>query len=310
MRICSFVPAATEMLYALGLGPQVVGVSHECDFPPEAAAKPSIVRTWIDSETLSSAEIDRAVQTALAQRRSLYEIDVERLHALQPDLIVTQALCEVCAVDTASIESAVQRLSIQPRALALHPHTLDEALDDIRRVGEVTGRRAEAEALRQALHERLARIRARIAAATTRPRVFCLEWLEPPMASGHWVPEQVEAAGGVEVLGRAGAPSRYVTGDEIAAAEPDVLMLMPCGLSIPRMRMELQAVARQPWWEGLPAVRRGNVHLVDGSAYFNRSGPRLVDGIELLARLLRPDTCGDLGPAGAAERLDRTPSRG
>lgn len=288
MRICSLLPSATEILFALGLDEEIVGVSHECDFPPQARAKPRVVTTRLDSEQLSSEEIDRAVRTALQERTSLYQVDVKALRRARPDLIVTQELCEVCAVDASTVSEALAALSYRPEVVSLHPHTLSEVLDSIRVVGERTGRARQAERLVQSLHDRLDRVRARLGPRASRPRVCCLEWLKPPMTCGHWVPEQVERAGGHEVLGRAGEPSRYVTWEEIAAAQPEILVLMPCGLSVERTRRELSLVTDEPLWRTLPAVRQGRVHLVNGPAYFNCSGPRVVDGVELLATLMHP----------------------
>lgn len=303
MRICSLLPSGTEILYALGLGDQVVGVSHECDYPPDALSKLKVVRTHIESARASSDEIDDAVRRSLERGESLYRVDGEALAQVRPDLIVTQELCEVCAIDEREVSEALRHLPYRPQVVSLHPHTLEELLAEIPLVGERTGRRREAEQLVASLRERIARVRERLSGIAERPRVFCLEWLKPPMASGHWVPEMVELAGGTEVLGRAGEPSRYVTGEEVAAARPEVVVLMPCGFSIERTRRELPLLTAQPWWTSLPAVRRGRVTLVDGPAYFNRSGPRLVDGIELLAGLLHPDRCGGLIPPGSIEPL-------
>ncbi len=299
MRICSFLPSATEILFALGLDEEIVGVSHECDFPPQALTKPRVITTVIDQEHLSSEGIDQAVQTALTERTGLYRVDVEALRRARPDLIVTQELCEVCAVDTATVSEALGGLSYRPDVVSLHPHTLSEMLDDICVVGERTGRVPQAEVLVQSVRDRFDRVQRRVRHITHRPPVCCLEWLKPPMACGHWVPEQVELAGGHEVLGRAGEPSRYVTWEEIAAAEPDVLVLMPCGFPIERTRHELSLVTSEPLWRMLPAVREGRVYLVNGPAYFHRSGPRLVDGIELLSDVFHPRECDSLIPDGS-----------
>jgi iron complex transport system substrate-binding protein len=299
MRIASLLPSATEILYALGLGESVVGVSHECDYPASARSKPRLIRTAIDQDRLSSREIDQAVRTALQARRSLYEFDLEALSRARPDVVIIQSLCEVCAVDPSTALAALQTLNPQPQVITLHPHSLAGVFQDIRTIGHATNRNAEAGRLVRGLLERMERVRERIPASAP-PTVFCLEWLEPPMASGHWVPEQVECAGGRELLGRAGEPSRYVTWQEVAAAAPQVLVLMPCGFPSERTRKEASVLTSQPWWEALPAVRDGRVYLVDGPAYFNRSGPRLVDGIELLAGLFHPDRCRDLLPGGTA----------
>ena len=293
MRICSLLPSATEILFALGLGEQVVGVTHECDYPLEALEKPKVIRTVIDQHDLSSEEIDRRVRVALERRESLYLVDEDALRRARPDLIVTQELCEVCAIDSAQVFEALRNLPSRPRVVSLHPHTLEEALQDIRLVGEVTGREREAARLLVSLRERIERVRTLVAGAS-QPRVFCLEWLDPPMVSGHWVPEMVGLAGGHEVLGRAGELSRYVTWDEVTAAQPEVLIVMPCGFQIERTRRELPTLAARSWWPTLPAVRDGRVYLVNGPAYFNRSGPRLVEGIELLAGLLHPEQFADL----------------
>ena len=298
MRICSLLPSGTEILYALGLGDEVVGVSHECDYPQEVRTKPRILRTIVDQDRLSSDQIDQLVRTSLERRESLYRLDVEALHRLQPELIVAQELCEVCAIDASDVVKVLTTLPYQPDVVSLHPHTLDEALEDIRRVGQLTGRQAQAEALLRSYRARLQHVQQFVATVSIRPRVFCLEWLKPPMGCGHWVPEQVKLAGGSEVLGRAGEPSRYVTAEEIVDAQPEVLILMPCGFSIERTRRELSTATTQPWWNEVPAVRDGQVFLVNGPAYFNRSGPRLIDGIELLAGLLHPDRCGRMIPPG------------
>ena len=299
MRICSLLPSATEILYALGLGDDVVGVSHECDYPPDALRKPKVIRTLIDQDTRSSEEIDQEVHRSLERRESLYQVDAEALRRLHPDLIVTQELCDVCAIDATQVSAALRALSYQPDVISLHPHTLQEMLEDIRLVGERVGHQAQAEELVASYRRRIDQVQTRLAGISRRPRVFCLEWLAPPMATGHWVPEMVELAGGIEVLGRAGQPSRYANAEEIVDARPEVLILMPCGFSIERTRRELAVVSAQPWWGRIPAVRDGQVHLVNGPAYFNRAGPRLIDGIELLASVLHPDRCAGLLPAGA-----------
>jgi iron complex transport system substrate-binding protein len=304
MRICSFVPTATEILFALGLDEEIVGVTHECIYPPQAANRPKVVQTVLASERLNSASIDREVQAAMQAGRSLYRVDPKALAQARPDLIIGQSLCEVCAAGGNEVGEALRLLPGKPDVVTVHPHTVREALDDIRLLGEVTGRRTQARAVLDGIQRRLGALKQRLK-GVVRPRMFCVEWFEPPMASGHWVPEMVELAGGREVLGRKGKPSRYVTWQEIAAAEPEALALMPCGFSIERTRRELPALTRQPAWGGLPAVRAGRVFLVDGPSYFNGCGPRLIDGIELLAGLFHPDRCGDLVPARAAEPWQR-----
>ena len=303
MKICSFLPSATEIVYALGLGNQLVGVSHECDFPPEARQKPRVVTTTIKQNETSSAEIDQRVQTCLRTGESLYQLDLSRLRELQPDVVITQELCQVCAIDASQVLNQLRDLPHQPKIISLHPHTLAEALEDIRIIGQEIGQLEAATTFIKTLTQRVERVRSFVEDVPNQPRVFCLEWLEPPMACGHWVPEMVEMAGGIEVLGRAGEQSRYVTWPEIVEAKPEVIVLMPCGFPIERTKRELSIVTSRPEWRDLPAVRNGQVYVVDGPAYFNCSGPRLIDGIELLAGLLHPDRCRDLIPQGSAERL-------
>ena len=303
MKICSLLPSATEILFALGLGDQVVGVTHECTFPPEARRKPRVVHSVVEQDQLQSEEIDSMVLDHLRRKESLYRIDATLLNQLHPDLIVTQELCEVCAIDASDVVKSLGALSYRPRLLSLHPHTLAEALEDILVVGEATGRAQEAMRLVQRLKGRIERVGQLVADAPRKPRVFCLEWLKPLMASGHWVPEMVELAGGIEVLGRRGEPSRYVSWDEVIAAQPEMILLMPCGFPIARTRQELSVVTSLPGWDDLPAVRQHRVWLVNGPAYYNCSGPRLVDGVEVFAALIHPDRWQDPRPIGAAEPL-------
>ena len=297
MRICSLLPSATEILYALGLGDQIVGVSHECDYPAGALTKPRILRTTINQSHLSSEEIDQKVRASLKRHESLCRIDEDALRRAHPDLILTQELCDVWAIDAVQVSAALQALPYKPRVLSLHPHTLSEALEDIRLVAEATGRQAQAEELLQSCRRRIHRVQEQLAGISRRPRVFCVEWLKPPMACGHWVPEMVELAGGIEVLGRAGQPSRYVTEEEIVSARPEVLVLMPCGFSMERTRRESPVLLSQSWWDEIPATQNGQIYLVNGPAYFSRSGPRLIDGIELLATLFHPDRYTVLFPS-------------
>ena len=292
MRICSLVPSATEILCALGLGEDIVGVSHECDFPPGIAGKPRVLRTSINQDERSSLEIDQVVRASSNRSGSLYQINEALLARLAPDLVITQSLCEVCAVDAASVEKSVRAVVPRAQVVSLHPHTIEELFKEIRMLGHVTNRSVQARGLVAGCLARLEQLKRSIPPQSERLRVFCLEWLNPPMASGHWVPEMVACAGGREVLGRAGQPSRYVTWEEIASAAPEVVVLMPCGFPIERTRREVSLLTAQPAWSALPAVRTGRVYLVDGPAYFNRSGPRLIDGIELLAGLFHPDRCG------------------
>ena len=289
MRICSLLPSATEIVYALGLDDQLVGVSHECDFPPEAVAKPIMIRSVFDSSGLSSLEIDRAVMERLRRGEGVYTIDLDRLRQADPDLILTQELCDVCAVPYTEVKRAVEQLGGWPLLLPLSPVLLGDVLQDIRLVGEATGKREQAELVVARLQSRIDRVTARAARAVERPKIFCLEWADPLYVSGHWIPEMVEMAGGNDGLGKKGRPSVSIEWDRVVRYAPEVVVLMPCGFDVERTVRELPLLTRLPGWLDLPAVKRGRVYAVNGSAYFNRSGPRLVDGLELLAKLLHPE---------------------
>jgi iron complex transport system substrate-binding protein len=281
------LPSATEILFALGLGDSVAGVTHECDFPPEAAKKPPLIRPRVDPHAMP-AELDRQVTEIVARGESIYAVDAELLRAISPDLIVTQDLCHVCAASPDDLATALTRLSKKPRVLSLTPHSLADVRDDIRRVGEATGRRREAQALAITLEQRVAAIEMKAAQAGWRPRVLCLEWLGPFYVGGHWVPEMVAKAGGEDVLGRAGEPSFRVTSEQIVESRADVIVVMPCGYSLKRVVAEC-AVERFPEsWGSLPAVRNRRIFAADANSYFSRPGPRLADGVALLAEILHP----------------------
>lgn len=294
MRIASLVPSATEMLFALGLGDSVVAVTHECDFPPEAASRTRLTRSVI-AEGLPAAEIDSAVRELTAAGRALYELDEEALARLNVDLIVTQALCAVCAVSYDDVWAVAERLPSRPRVISLDPERLEEVLNDVGRLGEATGTEVEAEILRSALEWRLQRVQEAVAGAE-RPAVVALEWLDPPFVGGHWVPEMIELAGGRDPIGKPGLKSRTAGWEELAAAEPDVVVAMPCGWYVEESRG--QALAH---WERIEALGAGRVFAVDAASSFSRPGPRLVDGVELLAHLLHPDRVAAPAGVGFAE---------
>lgn len=295
MRIVSMLPGATEIVYLLGLGDQLVGVSHECDFPPDARTKPAVTRAPFDSHSLPSAEIDRLVTETAAIGRELYHVDPAVLSDLKPDLVLTQGLCDVCAVSVATVNAA---LPSGPRVLSLDAGRLDEMLADIVRVAGAAGVSDLGERAVRDLRARLESVRQRTSGLPDR-RVACLEWLDPPYNAGHWVPEMVELAGGVEVISRKGEFSRRVEWDEVVRAAPEVLALMPCGFGPERSLQEIGLLSRLPGWESLPAVRTGEVWAVDGNSYFSRPGPRLVQGVELLAQILHRSELG-APPASAA----------
>jgi len=299
MRICSLLPAATEIAFALGLGDALVGVTHECDYPPQAKEKPVVVRTVIDVARMTSEEIDRKVGEALQTGKGLYTIDEDAFINAAPDLILTQGLCDVCALDYNEVVKATAKLSRPPTIMSLNPHCLADVLDDIRRIGAATERLSVAEKLVQGLQQRIDRVDH--ASPAYRPRVVCLEWYEPLYAAGHWAPEMVELAGGQDMLGRKGEPSSKVEWRDVVAARPEVILLMPCGFDVRRTVKEATLLRRREGWNDLPAVRAGKVFAVNGNAYFSRPGPRLIDGLEILAQLIHPEKiAGSRSTADAA----------
>ena len=289
MRIVSLISSGTEILFALGLGRQVLGVSHECDYPPDVRGLPRLTRSWIDSSR-ASGQIDDEVKVRLAAGGSLYEIDAETLCRLRPDLIVTQAQCDVCAVRYADVVDLAQSRPelAGAKIVALNPHSLADVFGDIGRIAVATGAEAAAESVLARLRHSVSAIERATSelADSERPRVVCLEWCEPLMAAGNWTPQLIELAGGRSCLAGAGAASDYVAWEAVRAADPDVLLIAPCGFDLARSRIEAAALARLPGLADLAAIRSGRAFILDGNAYLNRSGPRLVDTLELLAGLL------------------------
>jgi iron complex transport system substrate-binding protein len=284
MRIVSLVPNGTEILFALGAGDLVVGVSHECDFPEEARRRPILTGSAL-TPGMSAAEVDAAVSAQVGSGESLYTLDEARIAELAPDVIITQQLCPVCAVSTEQVDGAVRPLPRCPDVVSLDPKTLGDVFADIRRVGELTGRRQEAEALLSGLERRLEAVRSSFS-GRPRPRVLALEWLDPPFAGGHWVPEMIDLAGGMDVFGEPGGHSQRLTWEQVAAADPDMIVAMPCGFDEAGARDQIETVAHLTEWQSLRAVRAGRVFPVDANGCFSRPGPRLVDGIERLAAIL------------------------
>lgn len=280
MRIASLVPSSTEMLFELGLGDDIVAVTHECDYPPAAADLPHVTRTVI-ADGLSAREIDQAVRERTGKGEALYELDGEALHHLDPELIVTQAVCEVCAVSFDDVKAVAEHLPSRPEVISLDPTTLGEVLADIPRLAQAAGVEDEGEQLVELAGERIDGVREAVGTADPVP-VAALEWLDPVFAAGHWVPQMIELAGGLDVLGMGGEKSRVVEWTEVEAGAPEVVVSMPCGYDTDRAAKETQAHGERL---AAMAVR---VAAVDASAYFSRPGPRLVDGVELLAHLLHP----------------------
>jgi iron complex transport system substrate-binding protein len=290
-RIVSLISSATEILYLLALGKRVMGVSHECDYPRDVLSKPRLTRSLVDACSTSRA-IDESVRSLASSQSALYTIDVEGLAALEPDLIVTQAQCDVCAVRYQDVVSAVRSTPKLAGAqiLALNPQSLADVLDDVTRVGRATGAEAAAQDARAALESRIRAARAK--AAQLPPgdilRVVCLEWIDPPMVAANWMPELVAGAGGEPGLTASGRHSTYAEWQDIRQYDPQVLVIMPCGFGLERAIEESQVLPHLPGWSELSAVRDGRVFAADGNAYFNRSGPRLVDSMEILGQLFHP----------------------
>ena len=302
MRIVSPPPGLPGLCCALGLDPERAGGTHERFSPPAARAKPHATRSVLPPGLTDSAEIDRLVSERLLEGLPIYELDVELLERIGPDLILTQELCEVCAVSYTDVLAAAQQLSSQPDVVSIEPNTLDDVLTSIQTIGRLTGRAVTAAAVVEALRHRLDWISERIVTTHASPRrVVCLEWLDPPMVAGHWVPEMVRRAGGVDLLGRAGEPSFRVGWDDVRAAEPDVLVLMPCGYDLPQTVREAERLGNVPGIDQLPAARSRQVYAVDGSGYFNRPGPRLIGGVEILAGILHPEAFAGVTRAGAVQ---------
>ena len=294
MRIASLVPSATEMLFALGLGGSVVGVTHECDFPPQAAELPHLTATVLP-EGLDAGEIDAAVKEVVGDGRALYTLDERRLGELEPDLIVTQAVCEVCAVAYDDVVEVAAGLPSRPQVLQQDPGTLGDVLDDVVRLGEAAGIAEHAGDVRGALERRLEAVGEAVG-GEARPRVLALEWLDPPFLGGHWIPEMIALAGGQDAIGRAGQKSAQVEWDDLAGLEPDVIVAMPCGWYLDDSRA--QALAHRERLDPLGAQR---VFAVDAASTFSRPGPRLVDGVELLGHLLHPGRVQPPAGIGFAE---------
>jgi iron complex transport system substrate-binding protein len=288
VRIVSLLPSATEIVCELGLGGELVGVTHECDHPPFVRALPKVTRTLVPHDA-PSATIDELVREKLSGARALYSLELEELERLKPELIVTQALCDVCAVAESEVLAAACALPGSPRVVNLEPMRLAQVFDCLRLVAEAARVPERAAEVVARLEARVATVERRTAAIRERPRVALLEWIDPPFGCGHWSPEIVRLAGGVEVVGREGEPSRTTPWAEFVAAAPDVLVIACCGFDAARTRQDLPRLASYPGFHELPATRTGRVFLLDGNAYFSRPGPRLVDSLEILAHALHPE---------------------
>jgi len=291
MRIVSLLPSATEIICALGLGSDLVGVTHECDYPAFVKYLPKVTQTLIPHDA-SSHDIDALVRERLKTNLALYTLNMPVLESLKPYLLVTQALCDVCAVASDEVESAACALPGRPRVINLEPSSLEEVLECLAQVGEAVGRADRAAAVIASLRARIAAVSERTERLSPeqRPRVAFLEWIDPLFNAGHWNPALIELAGGIDILGAAGQPSRTTAPEQLIDSRPDVLFIACCGFAVERTLQDLPILAQLPGWTDLPCVRTGRVYVSDGSAYFSRPGPRLVDSLEMLANALHPET--------------------
>jgi iron complex transport system substrate-binding protein len=302
-RIVSFLPAATEMAFALGLGDSIVGVSHECDFPPEARNKPVVVRPAIALDKMSLREIDAAVSQRLRDGESLYQVDENLLRQLQPTLILTQNLCQVCAPSGNELSVALKLLHPKPEIVWMTPRSLEEIQQNLRALGHAAGRVSEAEALVASMRARLEKIAGLTCNLACPPRVFFMEWADPVYCAGHWVQEMVELAGGIDALARKGADSVRIPWQDVLDWSPEIIIFSPCGFHLSQAVQQISPLKSQPGWSELPAVRNGKVHVVDADSYFARPGPRVIDGVQLLAHLIHPDLFQWTGSPDACQKL-------
>ena len=286
MRICSLLPSATEIAFALGLADQVVAVSHECDYPPEASNRPVLTKSAIHQKIHRSLEVDREVEQ---RGGDIYEIDEKLLANLKPDLILTQELCHVCAVSYTRVKEAARVLDADTKIVSLEPTNLEEIVDNILLVGRMTNNLAEAEKLAAQMLQRINRVREKTKTVQDKPRVFFMEWLQPPWAGGHWIPQMVDYAGGVEGLGRIGKPSHRIEWDQVVEYKPKIIVLSPCGFDANQVMEEAHVLASYEEWDKIPAFQFSRIYAVNASAYFSRSGPRVVDGLEILAHIIHPE---------------------
>jgi len=303
LRIVSFLPSATEMVCALGLADQLVGISHECDYPPEVTNKPIVVRNALPLDGLSPREIDVAASARIRSGAGLYQVDERLLQELAPTLILTQNLCQVCAPSGNEITQALKSLRPTPHVLQFTPTSLHGIDENLRELGQASDRLNEAEDVIASGRAKLEKVAALTRCAPNRPRVFCMEWVDPVYCSGHWVPEMVELAGGVDALSRKGTDSIRVAWQDVPNWAPEVLIISPCGCNLVGASEQALQLFARPGWSDLPAVRHSRVYAVDANSYFARPGPRVIEGVMLLAHLIHPELCEWPGPKNAFRRI-------
>jgi iron complex transport system substrate-binding protein len=302
MRIVSFLPSATETLYELGAGNQLVGVTHECKYPAQARKKPRVIRATFDPAQMTGRDIDNKIVELMRSRRDIYILDENSLKRLSPDLIVAQGLCEVCSPFTKEINRAVSILDGHADVLVLDPHDLEDILASVMDVAEKIGKVREGRKLVASLQKRIDRVRSM--KVKHKPKVLCIEWIDPLFTAGHWVPQMVEYAGGMNGLSSTGEPSRRMDLDEVVQLDPNRIVLMPCGFDIEQTTKELSALAANEKWNSLQAVKKGNVYAVDANAYFSKPGPRAIVGLEIIAKIIHPETSQHFGvPKGSYKKI-------
>jgi len=308
MRICSLLPSATDILVALGLLDDLVAVTHECELPFGAKPIPVITRSTLESKTLSGRDIDTHVTTAAHSGSSLYLLDHAMLEKCNPDLIITQELCDVCAIGYRQVAAAVRRLDeavgSKRVVLSVEPQTLSQVLEATLRIGEAAGVGDRAARLTYDMRRRIDAITETGGRATTRPRVLAMEWLDPPYTAGHWVPEMIRLAGGHDEMGLEGTFSREITWDDVAKCDPEILVLMPCSFDLERTLRDVEPLTHQVWWQNLPAVRSGRVCAVDSGRYFSRHGPRIVEGLSILGEIIHPELFPRCAVESAWQQVD------
>lgn len=300
LRIASLLPSATEIAFALGLGDQIVAVSHECDYPPEASGRPVLTKSAIHQKIHRSREVDSEVEK---RGGDIYEIDEKLLEELKPDIILTQELCMVCAVSYTKVKEAARVLDADTKIVSLEPNNLEEIVDNIRFVGKITGKTREALQLASQLFKRIDNVKRKTENVRHRPRVFLMEWLEPPWAAGHWVPQMVEYAGGMEGIGNLGRPSQKIPWSKVVDYQPEIMVLSPCGFDLKDVVGEARVLESYPDWEKIPAFNNSRIYAVNASAYFSRPGPRVVDGLEILAHIMHPEIFTEDAPKDSVQQL-------
>ena len=286
IKIASLLPSATEILFSLGLGDQVIAVSHECDYPPDASKRPVLTKSALHQKIHKSADVDRQVEQ---RGGDIYEIDEKLLEKLQPDLILTQELCAVCAVSYTRVKEAARVLDADAKIVSLEPSNLEDIVDNILLVGRMTNTVERAQQITAHLLKRISVVRERTRNVSSRPRVFFMEWLQPPWVGGHWIPQMVDYAGGTDRLGRLGQPSHKIAWEQVVDYRPEVIVLSPCGFDVNAVMNERHVLGSYSEWEKIPAFKSSRIYAVNASAYFSRPGPRIVDGLEILARIIHPE---------------------